>query len=249
MTSNVVLTEAYSQWAAACEVQRRYMQHCTPALENVSYSAECRQLGDVGGDCYDFIQLPNGRLAMAVADASGKGLAAALMIASLQSSMRTAVALTAGDPKAVLTVVNRQACSSSLTGRYATLFYGVFDSRTRTLRYVNAGHNPPMVIRRDGSVQWLEAGGVPAGMFSDHSYAEGCIQLRRGDMVVAYTDGVVEALNSAGEEWGVQGLQNSAAESQRRCAEEVVNAIFDSLDEYSHGCQSDDATVTVLCIL
>lgn len=137
----------------------------------------------------------------------------------------------------------------SVAGRYATLFYSVFDSRSRTLQYVNAGHNPPIVIRRDGSILWLETGGVPVGMFPAYVYAEGAVQLEPGDVVVAYTDGVIEALNSSGEEWGVEGLRRSAAESKEESAEQVVSAIFEAMEEYAGGCQIDDATVAVLRVL
>lgn len=249
MTSNAVLTEAYSQLAAAGEVQQRFLQYDAPELETLRYSAECRQLCEVGGDCYDFIPLPNHQLAMAIGDASGKGLAAALIIASVQSSLRTATAFTGGDAPAVLAAVNRQAHASSVAGRYATLFYGVFDGRSRTLQYVNAGHNPPVVIRRDGSILWLETGGLPVGMFPEYIYAEGAVQLDPGDVVVAYTDGVIEALNSAGEEWGVEGLRRSILKCRGRNTEDMVSAIFEAMEEYAGGCQTDDATVAVLRVL
>jgi len=246
MASNAILTEACSQLAGACEVQQRFLQYDAPEFTTLHYSAECRQLGEVGGDCYDFIPLPNHQLAMAIGDASGKGVAAALMIASVQSSLRTAALFTGGDALAVVAAVNRQAHASSVAGRYATLFYGVFDGWTRTLQYVNAGHNPPMVIRRDGSVLWLETGGVPVGMFAESVYAEGAVQLEPGDAVVAYTDGVIEALNSSGEEWGAEGLWKSVAKNREGSAEQVVSAIFDAMEEYADGCQTDDATVAVL---
>jgi len=246
MASNAILTEAYSQLADACEVQRRFLQYGALEFKTLPYRAECRQLGEVGGDCYDFIPLPHNQLAMAIGDASGKGVAAALMIASVQSSLRTAAVFTGGDALAVVAAVNRQAHASSVAGRYATLFYGVFDGRTRTLQYVNAGHNPPMVIRRDGSVLWLVTGGVPVGMFAESAYTEGAVQLEPGDVVVAFTDGVIEALNSSGEEWGAEGLRKSAAKNREGSAEQVVSAIFYAMEEYADGCQTDDATVAVL---
>jgi sigma-B regulation protein RsbU (phosphoserine phosphatase) len=246
MTSAAVLTETCNQLAAACEVQQRFMQHSTPAIDTLSYSARCRQVCELGGDCYDFVPLPENRLALAVGDASGKGLAAALMISSVQSSLRTAALFTGDDAPAAVRVVNRQVHASSLTGRYATLFYGVFDGVSRTLQYVNAGHNPPMVVRADGSVLWLETGGVPVGMFPDCIYSEGTVQLDAGDLVVGYTDGVIEAVNFAGEEWGVEGLRRAAIKNSGRCAEDIVRAIFASMDEFSHGGQTDDATVAVL---
>jgi sigma-B regulation protein RsbU (phosphoserine phosphatase) len=102
--------------------------------------------------------------------------------------------------------VNLQAYASSLADRYATVFYGVFERATRTLRYVNAGHTAPIVLRRDGSIDTLETGGAPVGMFPDSSYEEGVAQLDSSDVVITYTDGVIEAENQSGKEWGVQGL-------------------------------------------
>lgn len=150
-----------------------------------------------GQDCYDFVLLPDNRLALVVGDASGKGLAAALMISNVQSSLRTALLFTGNDGAAALGAVNRQVHASSLADRYATLFYGVFDGATCALQYVNAGHNLPMVVRRDRSIIWLEIGGAPVGMFPDWTYEEGAVQLNPGDLVLAYTDGVIEAVNPA----------------------------------------------------
>jgi sigma-B regulation protein RsbU (phosphoserine phosphatase) len=212
----------------------------------LDYSARCRQVHALGGDCYDFAPVPNNRLSVAVGDASGKGLAAALMISNVQSSLRTAALFSGNDGAAIVGAVNRQVHASSLADRYATLFYGVFDGATRTMRYVNAGHNPPMVIRRDGSVDWLETGGAPVGMFPDWPYQEGVVKLDFGDIVLACTDGVIEAANPFGEEWGVEGVRKAAVQSHARCADDIVDAIFTSMDEFSRGRQTDDATVAVL---
>jgi len=216
------------------------------ASETLDYSAQCRQVHALGGDCYDFVPLADKRLAVMIGDASGKGLAAALMISNVQSSLRTAALLTGNDLAAVVAAVNRQVHASSLADRYATLFYGVFDAATRTLRYVNAGHNPPMVIRRDSSTVWLETGGAPVGMFPDWTYEEGVVQLNPGDLVLAYSDGVIEAVNPAGEEWGVESLRRAAAESDTQSADEIVHAIFATMDDFSRGRQTDDATVLAL---
>jgi sigma-B regulation protein RsbU (phosphoserine phosphatase) len=238
--------ETSSEWTAAREVQQRFMRRLGPTIDTLDYSARCRQVQELGGDFYDFLPLPDSRLALAVGDASGKGLAAALMISNVQSSLRTAAMFTGHDGAAALQAVNRQVYGSSLANRYATLFYGVFDRATRRLRYVNAGHNPPMIIRRDGSIIWLEAGGAPVGMFPDWTYEEGVVQLNPGDMVLAYTDGVVEAVDPDGEEWGVESLRTAAAASGAHCADDMVDAIFKSMDEFSQGCRTDDATVVVL---
>jgi phosphoserine phosphatase RsbU/P len=189
---------------------------------------------------------------LVVGDASGKGVAAALMIASVQSSLRTAALFTGSDLAILLKIVNLQAYASSLADRYATVFYGVFDGATRTLRYVNAGHNRPVVLRRNGSIHTLETGGAPVGMFPDSSYEEGVTQLDPGDVVITYTDGVIEASNESGEEWGVPGLLKATTAWARQGtenAEHLVRSIFNSMDDFSRGCQTDDATLAVLRVL
>src|SRR6202021_523270 len=125
-------------------------------------------------DFYDFVRLPGGRLAVAIGDASGKGFAAALMIANVQSSLRTATLFAGSDTAAALEAVNHQLFGSSLASRYAALFSGAFDGLTRALHYVNAGHNPPMVIRPNGSIACLEKGGGPGGLFGVSTYREWC---------------------------------------------------------------------------
>jgi len=233
-------------WVTASSVQQRFMQRPHQPCGALDYGARCRQVLELGGDCYDFVPLAHDRLAITVGDASGKGVSAALMISSVQSSLRTALAFSGRDLATVLRVVNRQLYASSLADRYATVFHADFDAATGTLRYVNAGHNPPTVIRRDGSVIWLETGGAPLGMFRDSEYQEGSVQLNPGDLVVAYTDGVIEAANRDGDEWGVEGLQRAARENSTRCADDIVDAIFTSMDAHSRGLQMDDATVSVM---
>jgi phosphoserine phosphatase RsbU/P len=245
MTTNAVVTDVSHDWATACEVQERFMQYPGPSIDGLSYSARCRQVRALGGDCYDFLPLSRHRLALAVGDASGKSLAAALMISSVQSSLRTAASFAGNDAVAVVRAVNSQLHASSLADRYATLFYGVFEGTTRILRYVNAGHNPPIVIRQDGSVIWLDAGGVPAGIFPSWNYEEGTVHLRPGDLIIAYTDGVTEAENPAGEEWGVEGLRRAADECAAQRPDDIARAIFTSMDEFSRGRQTDDAGVIV----
>ena len=248
MTTNEMVVDVSQDWILACDVQQGFMQAPSTASDSLDYSARCRQVRALGGDCYNFIRLKSDRLAVVVGDASGKGLAAALMIANVQSSLRTAALFTGDDLAALLKVVNHQAHASSSEDRYATLFYGVFDGSTRTLRYVNAGHNPPLVIRRDGSMHWLETGGAPVGLFADSEYGEGIVKLETGDLLIAFTDGLIEATNQHGEEWGVQGLLKAAAYGAQ-CSQDpggLVNLIFNILDDFSKGHQTDDATLAVV---
>jgi sigma-B regulation protein RsbU (phosphoserine phosphatase) len=249
MTSDEFVVDVNQDWMLACAVQQRFMHGLGRGSRSLDYSARCRQVRALGGDCYDFTPLADDRVAFVVGDACGKGLPAALMIANVQSSLRTAALFTGDDPATLLKVVNRQAYSSLPEDRYTTLFYGVFDGAVRTLRYVNAGHNPPVVVRRDGSIDWLEAGGPPVGMFPDSTYEEKVVRLEPGDFVIAYTDGVIEATNPSGEVWGVQGLLRAAtawAPKRNEDAEDLVRLIFNSMDDFSRRYQSDDVTLAVL---
>jgi phosphoserine phosphatase RsbU/P len=251
MTTEEMVVDVSQDWVLACEVQHGFMQAPCAVNDSFDYSARCCQVRALGGDCYNFIPLKDDCLALVVGDASGKGLAAALMMANVQSALRTAALFTGDDLGALLQVVNHQAYASSSEDRYATLFYGVFDGSTRILRYVNAGHNPPVVIRRDGSMHCLETGGAPVGLFADSEYGEGSVKLDTGDLVMAFTDGLIEATNQNGEEWGVQGLLKAAACGPQcsRNAGDLVNLIFNSMDDFSKERQTDDATLAVVRVI
>ncbi|MGA8271482.1 MAG: PP2C family protein-serine/threonine phosphatase [Candidatus Sulfotelmatobacter sp.] len=251
MTTEEMVVDVSQDWVLACDVQQGFMQAPRRASDFLDYSGRCRQVWALGGDCYNFIALKDDCLALVVGDASGKGLAAALMIANVQSSLRTAALFTGDDLAALFKVVNHQACASSSEGRYATLFYGVFDGSTRILRYVNAGHNPPVVIRRDGSMKCLETGGAPVGLFPDAEFREGAVKLATGDLVIAFTDGLIEAANQDGEEWGVQGLLKAAAcgAGCSQDAGDLVNLMFNSMEDFSKAKQTDDATLAVVRVI
>ena len=243
MKTDEMIVDISQDWALACDVQEAFMQAPCTVSNSFDYSARCRQVRALGGDCYNFIAHKDDCLALVVGDASGKGLAAALMIANVQSSLRTAALFTGDDLAALLKVVNHQAHASSSEDRYATLFYGVFDGSTRSLRYVNAGHNPALVLRSGGAVAWLEASAPPVGLFAESVYQAQAVQLNPGDLIVAYTDGFVEATNTAGEEWGVEGLLATIKRCRTQQPESIVEAAFAALDEFSGDNQTDDATI------
>lgn len=248
MITDDMVVDVSQDWLQACSVQARFMRSPAGIPCRIDYGASCRQLRELGGDCYEFSCQPDGQLTMLVGDASGKGVAAALMMASVQASLRTAAVFTGDDLASLIRVVNAQACASSLAGRYATIFYGVLDSASRTLRYVNAGHNPPAILHRDGSVHWLEPSGAPVGLFADAIWREGKVRLQPGDRVLAYTDGVTEACSPSGEEWEMEGLVQAAHACKMESAEELVRSILEAMDEFSAGIQTDDATVAVLSV-
>ncbi len=243
MITDSVVVDVSQDWAVACDLQERFMEGPCVKTQSLTYSARCRQMRALGGDCFTLLPLPGDRLALAVADASGKGLPAALLIANVQSSLRTAALFAPDDFAGVVTAVNRQLQACSPADRYATLFYSVFDGNTRKLYYVNAGHNPAMVIGSDGAIRWLESGAPPVGFFAETVYEARTVQLNPGDLIVAYTDGIVEATNTAGEEWGVIGLLAAVSCCQMRQPDGIVQAVFAALDEFSGDNQTDDATI------
>ncbi len=242
MTTDTLVLDVSHDWAIASELQERFMDIPCAWSRTLTYSARCRQMRSLGGDCFDVLPLADGRVALTVADASGKGLPAALIIANVLSSLRTAAMFAPNDVAAVVTAVNRQLYASSPADRYATLFYGVFDENTRMLHYVNAGHNAPMILRRD-SITCLESGASPVGFFPDTVYKACAVQLEPADLLLAYTDGIVEATNREGEEWGVKGLLSAITRHHMGQPDGIVNAVFAALDEFSRDEQTDDATV------
>ncbi len=243
MVTESVVVDVSQDWVVACGLQERFMEIPCAKTQKLTYNARCRQMRALGGDCFHVVPLPGRRVALAVADASGKGLPAALIIANVQSSLRTAALFAPEDPAAVVTAVNRQLHACSPVDRYATLFYGVFDENTRTLHYVNAGHNPAVVMRGGGAVTWLEASAPPVGFFAETAYRAQAVQLYPGDLIIAYTDGIIEATNTDGEELGVEGLLAAVKHCWTRQPERIVAAAFAALDEFSGDNQTDDATI------
>jgi len=237
MITDSMVVDVSEDWLVACHLQERFMDVPCTKTQGLTYSARCRQMRALGGDCFTFLPLPGRSMALAVADASGKGLPAALLIANVQSSLRTAALFAPHDVAAVVTAVNRQLYACSPADRYATLFYSVFDEDTRILHYVNAGHNPVMIIRSDGAMHWLAAEAPPVGFFNDIVYEARSIELNAADLIIAYTDGIVEATNSASDEWGVQGLFDAVSCSRTRQPDRIVQAAFAALDEFSDGIQ------------
>jgi sigma-B regulation protein RsbU (phosphoserine phosphatase) len=202
----------------------------------------------VGGDYYDFLELPDGRLGIAIGDVSGKGVGAALMMASLEASLR-ALASVVQDPADLMARVNSLVCQASAANRYATLFYAEYDPATRRLTYVNAGHNPPIVLRNCGGacqVLRLEAGGPVIGLLPQ-CYERGVFSHEAGDLVVLFTDGVSESMNVRDEEWGEESLIELAKTCRGLPALEGMRRILTAAQAFAGSApQHDDMTLVVL---
>jgi phosphoserine phosphatase RsbU/P len=238
---------------AARDVQQRLMPQSFPPVDGLDYAGVSRAALGVGGDYYDFIPLPNHRLAIALGDVCGKGLPAALLMAALRAYLHGAIAQRLRGPRELMTAINRLIFESVPANRFATFFYGLFDTTTRTLEYVNAGHNAPIVLRpRNGAWQRrrLSASGPAIGLMRSTDYKSRCLALESGDLLVAFTDGITEAMNAHGDEWGEEPLIALLKASHRRSAREIADAVLAGADRFAMGTsQHDDMTLVVVCAL
>jgi sigma-B regulation protein RsbU (phosphoserine phosphatase) len=254
---NSQLTAAYASEAAqreklnreleiAREVQERLFPQKAPSVPGLDIAGGCRPALGVGGDYYDFLELPGGRLGIVIGDVSGKGIAAALLMASLQASVRGQRLNEGQALSAVITHVNALIYEASTSSRYATLFYAQYDLQSRQMVYVNAGHNPPLLMRAGGTVELLDKGGTVVGLLPRFPYQQGEVTLESGDVLVSFTDGVSEAQNDAHEEWGEERLMQVVRESNGLSAAELIPRIIAAADEFAAGApQHDDMTLVI----
>ena len=200
----------------------------------------------VGGDAFNYYALPDGRVAVAIADVSGKGVPAALLMSSVQASLRAFCDGRWPIPDA-MSHLNRSVARAARNGKFITLFYAELDLELGRLRYSNAGHNYPMLRRADGSIELLKTGGLPLGLFEDTAFAQGETSFRSGDALLLYSDGVSEALDPAGAEFGEERLERLWKEHGARPTGEVLDLLLDELGHFrAAASQSDDITLVVV---
>ncbi len=230
----------------AREVQERLFPQELPKFDGIDYAGSCRPALGVGGDYYDFIKLSATDLGIAIGDVSGKGIPAALLMASLRASLRGQTIRRDGDLAQLMANVNTLVYDSSTSNRYATFFYAEYNTARRTLHYVNAGHNPPLVFRKNWDVIRLDVGGPVVGLLPNFPYEQGTIELQPGDLLVAFTDGISEAMNARDEEWGEERLIECVRKSVGLNANDMMMRIVASADEFVAGAkQHDDMTIIV----
>jgi serine phosphatase RsbU (regulator of sigma subunit)/dihydrofolate reductase len=260
----------------AREVQERLFPQTFPNVAGVEMAAHCRPAQLVGGDYYDLISIPDSslaetgyaagendssaggtmahgdRLGIAIGDISGKGVSAALLMASLHASLRGQTLSGAGDLGTKMANVNRLLYEASDSNRYATFFYAELDCDSRTLHYVNGGHNPPAVLRKENGA-WqvfrLGDGGPVVGLFAGAAYKQQMLHLIPGDILLAFTDGISEAMNAAEDEWGEDRMIAEAQAHADLDAAELLQRLFRAADAFAAGApQHDDMTLIVLRI-
>jgi sigma-B regulation protein RsbU (phosphoserine phosphatase) len=235
----------------AQEVQEHFFPQRLPSVPGLDYCGRCRPAREVGGDYYDFLELPAGRLGIAIGDVSGKGIGAALMMASLEASLRSQ-ALVGHDLADLMKRVNSLVYQASSSNRYATLFYAEYDPQSGQLCYVNAGHNPPLILRKSAAgcqVFRLETGGTVVGLLPE-CYKQDVFPLVPGDLAVLFTDGISESMNHRDEEWGEERLIELAKTCHGLPALEVMTRILAAAEAFAAGApQHDDMTLVALRVL
>jgi serine phosphatase RsbU (regulator of sigma subunit) len=228
----------------ARQVQAKLLPQKMPVLRTIDYAGACIQARAVGGDYYDFLDLGEGRVGFVLADVAGKGISAALLMANLQAHLRSQSAIVNHDFSQTLERVNRMFFDSTESHAYATLFIGVYEDESRSLRYVNCGHNPPVIVHAD-CVERLNSTATVLGLFERWrcDVAETC--LRPNDILAICTDGVLEAANLAGEEFGEEGLVAALRAGQNQTAQELLDSVISAVKQFAPGEQADDITLLI----
>ena len=230
----------------AREVQFTLLPQTPPRIDGLDLAGHCRPAAGIGGDYYDFIPMDEGRtIGLAIGDIAGKGIPAALLMAGLQAALRGQALAGSRDLARLMRNINRLIYESSPSNRYATFFYG--ELRGSVLAFVNAGHNAPMLLHADGSVERLEAGGPVVGLMEVAAFTEGSVTLRPGDVLLGYTDGVSECMNPRDEEWGEDEVLRVLRAHRDTPADTIVGHVMREADAFAAGAkQHDDMTLLVM---
>jgi phosphoserine phosphatase RsbU/P len=241
-----VRKKARSELEIARHVQQRLLPQHALALKTVAFGGRCLPAQEIGGDYYDFLDLGPGRLGVLLADVSGKGVAAALLTANLQASFRSQLELGMKHPRALLASVNKLFHESTPAEYFATMFFAEYRDQTRELRYINCGHPAALLIRASGAVERLEATALPIGIFAAWKCDEKTVILAPGDVLVAFSDGVLEAGVERGDEFGEARLIAALDLVRAGELEPLLDAIVGEVLRFSPDAQSDDVTLVAL---
>ncbi|HWW96703.1 MAG TPA: SpoIIE family protein phosphatase [Edaphobacter sp.] len=229
----------------ARQVQARLFPQTLPPLKTLDYAGVCLQARHVGGDYYDFLALGNQRLGLVIGDISGKGIAAALLMANLQANLRSQFTLARDEPQLFLQSVNRLFFQNTTDSAYATVFFADYDDNARRLRYANCGHLSAILLRHNGEVEWLPSTGTVLGLFEEWDSPIAECQLCPGDMLALYTDGVTESFDASGEEFGEQRLVEVLRQNKAMSASHTLASVVEQIQSFSPSEQHDDITLIV----
>lgn len=236
---------ASQEMEIAKQVQARLFPQIYPEAKTLEYAGVCLQARQVGGDYFDFLDLGQQQLGLVVGDVSGKGIAAALLMANLQANLRSQGALALTNPVMFLRSVNRLFYTNSADSAFASLFFAIYDDASRRLRYVNCGHLAGLVVRPDKSCERLSSTGTLLGLFQDWDCTIGEYQLTPGDMLALYTDGVTEAHKDSGEEFGECGLIDALQQHGSSSCQSALEGITNAVRNFNPTHQHDDITMII----
>lgn len=236
---------AAHELAIARQVQARLFPQSRPAVGSLEYAGTCLPARAVGGDYYDFLSLGPDRLGLVIGDVMGKGMAAALLMANLQANIRSQVAFALDEPARLLQSVNHLFCDNSPESAFASLFFADYHDPTGALRYVNCGHLCGLLLRRDGKMDRLEPTSTVLGLFRQWECSVGECRLEPDDLLALYTDGVTEAFDGAGEEFGEHRLIDALRRYRHRPPESLLTSLVDEVRSFSPHEQHDDLTLIV----
>jgi len=239
--SRMELARKEVELSIAREVQQALFPRQLPSGGGLEFSAVCIPSAGISGDYYDVLVLPDGRVIFAIADISGKGVSAAILMANLQALMRV-LAPSASEPSVVCRRLNEHLHQVTDAAKFATLFYGDWNPRERRLTYVNAGHNAPLLLG-NGRCQRLELGGMPLGMFAAAKFDTGCVRLVPKDTLVLYSDGITETAATTGEEFGESRLETVIKAHSAKPLAEIQAQVLEAVREWSGSGQEDDMTL------
>src|SRR5437588_2823126 len=235
-----------TQLEVARQAQLELLPARDPELEGFDISAYNFPTEEVSGDYYDWVRIYDDQIGIVIADVSGKGVPAALLMAFLRASLRAATHIGYA-PHISMSKVNYLLWESIERNQFVTAFYGILDATNRTIAYSNAGHNPPLLMDKDGTIRFEERGGVPLGMFRDTRYYEYFETMEPGQMLVLYTDGVTEAMNTAGEEYGLHRLVEAVRQAGELTAHEIIDFVHRDVIEWTEGLGAhDDVTFFII---
>jgi len=241
------LQEQEREIAEAKAIQEKLLPREIPQMPGYEIATAWQSARLVGGDYFDILPLDDQTLGICIADVAGKGMPAALLMSNLQAAVRGLSSLSIA-PDLLCSRLNSIVYRNTESDRFITFFYAHLDGSTRRLAYVNAGHNAPFVVRSDGSHERLRDGGAVLGVFASRNYEMGSAQLSAGDRVILFTDGVTEACNPAGEEFGEARLLRLLEDHRTLSANELQGKIIAVVAEFSGGRWQDDATLLVLAV-
>jgi len=228
-------------------IQRGLLPTTTPQLAGLSLASSWQPANGVGGDCFDMLTFGAGAMGVYIADVAGKGVPAALLMSNLQAAVR-AFAQEGAAPGSVATSVNRLLCRNMASGRFVTFCYARIDVGAGKLTYANAGHNPPLLVRADATIEKLAPGGTVLGVFAESTYEQGDFPLRPNDRLIFYTDGITEGRNPDGDEFGEDRLAASALQHRALGADDMLAAMLRDVGAFNAGVYEDDATLIVAAL-